>query len=436
MAIASSGLLLAGCGTTSSSNTTSSTTKSTTSSSTSSSASKAVTITWAASPIANAGLRAALIKDFEKANPNIKVKLISQPTSTNTNKTSLTTEISGGSKSPDVYMGDVIWPAQFGKNHLALPLSSHFSSSFWKHFAPGLVKGATYKGQVYGAPFFMDAGFLYYRKDLLAQAHLPVPTTWQQLVSDSQTLQKKGLVKYGYVWQGKSYEGLTCDYMEVLSDAGGKVITSSNKVLINSPQAIKATTFLRSLITSKVSPKAVTTFTEPQAMSTFASGKSAFLRNWDYAWAYSNNKKLSKVVGKVGVVPMPTFSGQSKPGYSTIGGWNNYINPHSAHIKQDVAFIKFLSGTTAQTLMATKYSLVPTNYAVQKSPSVQKQNKVLAMVYKLRLIARPSYNPNYSKISRAIYTNVNAALSGSITPKAAMAAAAKQIKAAVSGSSL
>ncbi|HJZ00179.1 MAG TPA: extracellular solute-binding protein, partial [Streptosporangiaceae bacterium] len=187
------------------------------------------TVNWWASPINTSGtdVRTVLISDFEKAYPNIHVSLTSAPTSTDTNRATLVTDISGGSSTPDVFMGDVIWPAQFGAHQLAVPLSNYLPQSYWAQFAPGLVQGATYNSKIYGSPLFEDQGFLYYRKDLLTKENLPVPKTWEQLVSDSETLQKAGLVKYGYVWQGASYEGLTCNYMEYLTDAGGTVTNAS-----------------------------------------------------------------------------------------------------------------------------------------------------------------------------------------------------------------
>ena len=61
-----------------------------------------------------ADLRKVLIADFEKAYPNIKVNLQTAPTDTDTNRADLVTTISGGATTPDVFMGDVIWPGQFG----------------------------------------------------------------------------------------------------------------------------------------------------------------------------------------------------------------------------------------------------------------------------------------------------------------------------------
>jgi multiple sugar transport system substrate-binding protein len=392
------------------------------------------TVNWWASPINTSGtdVRQVLISDFEKQYPNIHVTLTSAPTSTDTNRATLATTISGGSATPDVFMGDVIWPAQFGAHQLAVPLSNYLPASYWAQFAPGLVQGATYKGQVYGSPLFEDQGFLYYRKDLLAKEHLSVPTTWEQLESEATQLQKAGLVKYGYVWQGASYEGLTCNYMEFLTDAGGTATNSSyTSASLDSAASVKAVTFMRSLVTTGVSPSAVSTFQEAQAMSTFASGQAAFLRNWDYAYA-SSQVPGTPTVGKVGVAPLPTFQGQSYPGYSNIGGWNLYINPHSKNYAADLTFIKWMASTQAQTDLATVASSIPTVESVRTSPEIIAQSPVLATVPKTKLVPRPAGTPNYPQLSTAIYQNVNAALAGSASPSSAMAAAQSAANTALS----
>ena len=140
---------------------------------------------------------------------------------------------------------------------------------------------------------------------------------------------------------------------------------------------------MRSLITTGVSPAAVTTFQEAQSMSTFAAGQAAFLRNWDYAYADSQVPG-TPTVGKVGVAPLPTFAGQSYPGYSNIGGWNLYINPHSKNIAADLTFIKFMASTQAQDVLAVQYSEIPTVQSVRTSPQVLAENPVLATVPKTR----------------------------------------------------
>ncbi|NVN00151.1 ABC transporter substrate-binding protein [Arthrobacter sp. SDTb3-6] len=394
-------------------------------------------ITWWASPITSSGAdpRTVLVTAFEKAYPDIKVKLISAPTDTDTNRATLTTQISGGA-GPDVYMGDVIWPAQFAAHQLADPLSKYLPASYFGTFAPGLVAGATYKGQVYGAPFFEDQGFLYYRKDLLAKNNMKVPTTWEELMTDSRTIQSKGEAQYGYVFQGASYEGATCNFMEFLTDAGGAVLNKdSTSSAVNSAAALKALKFEQELVTSGVSPKAESTYQELQSMNEFSAGKSVFLRNWDYGYSTSQAAG-SAVVGKVGVAPMPTFGGESTPGYSNIGGWNLYVNPHSQNVAADLTFIKWMTGNDAQKILATQFSEIPTNQAVRTSADVIKSNAVLAVVPQTKLVPRPAQTPFYPQVSTAIYTNVSAVLAGSKTPATALKDADSAINSALSGGGL
>jgi multiple sugar transport system substrate-binding protein len=261
-----------------------------------------------------------------------------------------------------------------------------------------------------------------------------VPTTWEQLQSEAEQLQKAGLVKYGYVFQGASYEGLTCNYMEFLTSAGGTATNSTYTTAnLDSPASVKAVTFMRSLITSGVSPASVTTFQEAQAMSTFAAGNAAFLRNWDYAYADSQVAG-TPTVGKVGVAPMPTFQGQAAPGYSNIGGWNSYINPHSKNVAADLTFIKWLASTQAQTDLATVSSSIPTVESVRNDPKIIAISPVLATVPKTKLVPRPAGTPNYPQLSTAIYQNVNSALAGSTSPSAAMSAAQSAANTALSSS--
>ena len=162
-------LTLAACGGSSSSSSPGTGSTSTSASASSVGSTTSGSIVWSASPLSGTGAndaRTVLINAFEKQYPGIKVSLVSASTDTDTNRSTLATQIAGGA-GPDVFMGDVIWPAQFGAHQLAVPLSQYLPASYFSKFATGLVSGATYKGAVYGSPLFEDQCFLYYRKDLL-----------------------------------------------------------------------------------------------------------------------------------------------------------------------------------------------------------------------------------------------------------------------------
>jgi len=396
------------------------------------------TITWWANPITTAtpDPRTVLLKMFEKKYPHIHVKMESAPTNTTTDRATLSTEIAGGA-GPTVYMGTVTWPAEFGAHTFAVDLSKYVPKSYLKTFAPGLIAGATYKDKVLAVPFYTTMGLLYYRKDLLTEDKLSVPTTWTQLKKDAKEMVSKGQVKYGFVFQANDYEGATCDYLEYLTDAGGKVLnkTDTKSALLANTAADKALTFMVSMVKTGLSPKAESTYEEATSMATFKKGTAAFLRNWPYAYSTSQGTG-SAVVGKVGVAPLPTFSGKKAPGYSTIGGWDLYINPHSKNIAADLTFVKFMTGKVAQTDLATKWSEIPTVAAIQKSKAVKKVNPVLAIVSKTKLVARPSGTPVYPEVSQALYSNISAAVAGTEPVKAAIQKANTAINSALSSSSL
>jgi trehalose/maltose transport system substrate-binding protein len=399
------------------------------------------TIEWLASSITqtvNDDPRQVLIDAFERAYPSIRVDLVAGPTSTDVERSTLISEMSAGSATPDVYLGDVIWPYELAKRGLALPLNHYLPASFWtqfgspaKHSVNSLVKAATYRRDIYAVPFFVDEGFLYYRKDLLKRVGVTeAPKTWEELVQDAKQLKKKRL-PYQFVWQGNDYEGLTCDWTEFLADAwggqpSGQPVGASLAAELDSPQALRALNFMRSLLHGGISPAGTTgttTYEEPEADSMFDSGKAAFLRGWDasYADALGSGSAVAGHGGSmVGVAPPPDFKGQGSPGWSVIGGWDLYVNPHTRHLTADLTFITWLAGPQAQRILASQYDEIPANYRVRADRSVIGQNPVLQAAAQTRLVSRPAATTDYQTITTAIHRNIHAAL---IAPPSATQAA-------------
>ena len=99
----------------------------------------------------------------------------------------------------------------------------------WNHWIPGLVTravnalqdgarlGNSYEGTLYRWPLVADVGMLYWRTDLMTSP----PQTPEDLVRIGRALQAVDQTKYGFVWQGRQYEGLSCDFLEVLEGFGG-----------------------------------------------------------------------------------------------------------------------------------------------------------------------------------------------------------------------
>jgi len=127
----------------------------------------------------------------------------------------------------DVLQLDVVWPGLL-ERHL-LDLKPHSRGIEQQHFG-GVVANKTVGGRLVAMPWFMDAGLLYYRRDLLARYDLKPPKTRSELTQAARRVQDAeraagNKAMWGYVWQGRSYEGLTCNALEwVVSHGGGSFV--------------------------------------------------------------------------------------------------------------------------------------------------------------------------------------------------------------------
>lgn len=387
-----------------------------------------VTLEWYVQPLNSTNIWPDLVAAFNESQSDIEVKLTVGPTNVDTVRGTLSTQIGSGSSTPDVYEGDITWPAQFAEAGLAVNLTEVFPESFWERFSPGSIQFAQYEGQSYSVPSWTEAAFLYYREDLLEEAGLPVPETWEELMETSKAIQESGAVKTGYTWQGAGYEGLTCVWNELVADAGGSITTADfDAGTLDTAESERALDFLKETISSGVSPEATVTFQEPETLNEFTAGNALFMRNWSYAWAITQDPAQSQVVGKVGMAPLPTFDGQPYPGASTNGGGGMYINPHSEHVEEAAAFLDWLTDTEAQSLFASVGKVLPANLEAQTPEAQEQVGPVGTVLAELQLVGRPVGTPAYSEVSRAVFQNINAALTGNASVEDALATAQEEV---------
>jgi multiple sugar transport system substrate-binding protein len=206
---------------------------------------------------------------------------------------------------------DIVWVPKFAAAGWLMDLSDRLPKEQLVKFLKGNIEGGQYQDRLYRIPTTSDAGVLYYRKDLLDKAGVQPPETFEQMVNIAQNLQKQGDTRWGYLWQGKQYEGVSAMFVEVLEGFGGFWANPDTlEVGLDQPQAIQAVDFLRNLIVKGISPRGVSTYGEEETRLLFQSGGSVFVRNWPYVWKLANAED-SKVKGDVGIKPMIHAQGQT-----------------------------------------------------------------------------------------------------------------------------
>jgi multiple sugar transport system substrate-binding protein len=360
------------------------------------------------------GDRKALIKQFNQQNPSVNAKMLEFSTSADEQRNQFVQRQEAKSGECDIFYADVIWTAEFASQKWLYDMTPYVSKE-QSELIPATVKSVRYDGKLWGMPNETNAPFLYYRTD---QVKKP-PTTWQQTYQLAKA-------NDGIVYQGAPYEGLTCDFLDISVAAGGSVISpDGKKATIDSPQNLKALQLMVDGVKQGVAAKGVTTYMEEESRRYWESGRATFMRNWPYAYALGQ-EGTSKVKGKFDVMPLPRFAGAGTGG--TLGGHNLVISVYSKNPGAALKLIDFFSSRNAQKIMLLKYTRVPANASVYDDPQIQRKYKFATQLKQGISQAAPRpVSPVYPQISQAIYENVNAALSGKISPEDALKTAQQQI---------
>jgi multiple sugar transport system substrate-binding protein len=375
----------------------------------------------------NSGTYPALVDAYNKSNKdNVHVTWHNGPSGTGDILTIYDNTLRARSGSIDVMSIDVVYPAEFASQGWTVPLDSKWPASDRANYLQGPIKSCTYNGQVVAAPLRTDLGVLYYRTDIISTA----PNTFDELVSMAKSNASKA--KYGYVWQGSQYEGLVCDFSEVLHGYGGDVLdpNDSKKVIVNSPEGVQALTQMVSWV-GTISPTSITTFTEEPSRQAFQNGDAIFMRNWPYAYSLGNASG-SKVAGKFDVHALP-YGGNGTVGHSTVGGWNMAINAFSKNPDASWSFMKYMLGPDAQKQLAIKGSFTPALKSVYDDADVKAKQPLFTKLQPIlqNSLPRP-VSPVYPDLSNIIQTHVHQALTKQVSPQEALSALQTELQALVS----
>lgn len=372
-----------------------------------------------------------LLDGFERENPGIRVKDETLPASTDEQHQFYAINLEGKGAEFDVLALDVIWVPEFARAGWLRDLSGLLAGGERNAFFPGPIDAVTYDGRVFAVPWYIDAGVLYYRSDLLAKYGRDVPKTWGELVRTAQEITSREPGLYGFIWQGKQYEGLVCNVLEFVWSNGGEVIRDG-KPVISSPQNAESLRFMRDLIARHhVSPALVTTVIEEPTRHLFGSGKALFMRNWPYA-VNIFNREDSAVKGRVGVAPLPSFPGHESA--SALGGWQLGVNRYSNHPEAAEKLVRFLTSSAAQKTLALTVGYKPARKALYNDPELLREQPFTAPLYQIFMKTRPRpVTPYYPMITQIMQPEFSAAISGIKTPKDALGSAQKQIEYVLGG---
>jgi multiple sugar transport system substrate-binding protein len=367
------------------------------------------------------------LQEFQAKNSDIQLNVVEGPFDTNLQENLLTSAFLLGDSPYDILYLDIVWVPKFAAAGWLRPLDDRITPQQRSEMVETNIEGGRYQDKLYRIPTTSDAGVLYYRKDLLAQAGVKPPETFQDMVTLAQQLQGKQDNLWGYLWQGKQYEGVAAMFVEVLEGFGGFWANPDTlEVGLDQPQAIQAVKFLRDTITEKISPRGVVTFGEEETRLMFQNGQSIFLRNWPYVWRLANQEG-SKVKGRIGIAPMLQGAGQR--GGSCLGGWGLGISTTTKHPEEAWRVIQYMTSRETMRRFVLETGLISSYKSLFTDPEIVAKYPHFPQLLEAvqQSVLRPPV-AQYAQASDILQRYLSAAFTGAISPEEAMQAAARETR--------
>ncbi|MGO7897290.1 ABC transporter substrate-binding protein [Rhizobium ruizarguesonis] len=353
---------------------------------------------------------------FEKNTGN-HVKLVTMPSSSSEQFSQYRLWLAAGNKDVDVYQTDVIWAPQLADQFVDL---KEAAKDVVGQFFPSIIASQTVNGRLVALPLFTDAPALFYRKDLLEKYGKQPPKTWDEMAATAKEVQDKEREAgqkdlWGYVFQGNSYEGLTCNALEwVKSSGGGQIVEPDGAISINNEKAAAALDRAKGWI-GTISPPGVLAYQEEESRGVWQTGNAVFMRNWPYAYALGNGAD-SAVKGKFDVMTLPVAAAGDKPS-STLGGWNLAVSKYSEKQEAAIALVKFLASKDVQKARAVELSNLPTLTDLYDDKDIAAAQPFMPNWKPIfqDAVPRPSATAKvkYNEVSSKFWTAVHNTLSGS-----------------------
>ncbi|MEW1952364.1 sugar ABC transporter substrate-binding protein [Terrabacter sp. NPDC080008] len=337
-----------------------------------------------------------LTKDFETANPGVKVQVTAIPWDAAHDK--FTAAIAAG-KTPDVAMVGTTWMGEFASSNAIDPTPASIDKS---SFFEGAQKTTEVGGTSYGIPWYVETRVVYYRSDLAKKAGFEtVPNNWQGLKDMAKAMQTKAGAKWGIGLQAGG-EGSWQTVMPFAWSEGADLTKDGGKAYnFDSPQLLKATKYYQSFFTDGISDKSApaTPTTEPD----FASGKVPMFISGP--WEMSAVEKVGGAgfKDKYNVAPIPAGSAGSS---SFVGGSNFVVFKNTKNRDTAWKFVQWLADPKVQAKWYSISTDLPSVKSAWQDPSLASDKKLAVFGKQLETAKAPPSFPTWEQAVKGLDTEM------------------------------
>ena len=372
-----------------------------------------------------------IIADFEKKNPDIKVKYVGIPAASAQSK--YDTAIQGGGL-PDVGGVGTAVLAEVAVQGALEPLDSRLKSSALNgKLSQNLLdvsKSAGGGDTLYQIPTSANNGTLWYRTDLFKAAGLDAPTTWSKFYAAADKLTDKAKNKFGFTIRGG--EGSIAPALDaVYGQTGITSFWNGDKTTVNDPKNVAALAKYVALF-KKDTPSADLNNDFTKMVAQWDSGTIGMLSH--NLGSYQDHLKALGA-DKFKGIPNPTLDDGTRVQISNpVDGLSLFKS--SKNKEAAWKFIEFAVSAAENSKFNESAGQVPANTDAARSAWIQKSEPTQLAAEALngadtKIVQLPYYLPDWNTISKADNEpNFQKLLLGKVTAKEFLDTLADQLNAA------
>lgn len=216
----------------------------------------------------------------------------------------------------------------------------------------------TIDGKVMAVAFMANAQHLFVRKDILEQAGVDVPTTYEEVLAASQAIKDAGIMEYPFATTSKTGWNLGEEFVNMFLGHGGEFFKpGSAEPNINNETGIAALNSLKAL--TELSNPDFLTFDSNAVQANWESGDVAIAHLWGSRGTgiLDDEGSTADIVSNTVLVGSPTVGGGNTPA-STLW-WDGFaISNNISDEDAEATFIALVNGISSKNIMANNDAAV------------------------------------------------------------------------------
>jgi sorbitol/mannitol transport system substrate-binding protein len=344
-----------------------------------------------------------LSKNFEAANPDIKLKWVTLEEGVLRQR--VTTDIATKGGQFDVMTIGMYETPIWGKKGWLMELKPDAGYDV-DDLLPAMRQGLSADGKLYAAPFYGESSMLMYRKDLAEKAGVTVPEkpTWAQIKDLAAKIHNPAAGVYGICLRGKPGWGDNMALITtIVNTYGGQWFDMSWKPQLESKPWKDAISFYVDLLKNYGPPgSSANSFNEILAL--YNEGKCGMWVDATIAASFITDPKQSKVADKVAFAQAPTAV--TPKGANWLWAWALAIPAGSQKAEAAQKFINWATSKDYVQLVAKTngWAAVPTG--TRKTTYLSRDFRQAAKFAEAEQKAIFSANPTDSTLPKSPYVGV------------------------------